>query len=65
MRKDSGGENMESRVMRPGKTRKDRLIGAWANHLENRETRRAWNQEYMSSSKAGGLKVIPYPKVTH
>jgi hypothetical protein len=62
---ETGGTNMSENVMRPGKTRRDRLTGAWSNHRENRETRRQWNQAYASGAKQGGLKVIPYPVIGH
>jgi len=56
---------METRVMRPGKTRRDHLTGSWTNHLENQDARRRWNQEYATVSKGGGMKVIPYPRIAH
>lgn len=54
---------LESRIMRPGKTRRDKLTGAWSQHLDNQDARRRWNQEYATVSKSGGLKFIPYPKI--
>lgn len=56
---------METRIMRPGKTRRDHLTGSWTNHLENQDARRRWNQEYATVSKGGGMKVIPYPRIAH
>lgn len=50
-------------AMRPGKTRREHANGAWARHLENQELRANWNREYMTASKGGGHKIIPYPKI--
>lgn len=54
---------MDLFIMRPGKTARDKRTGAYARHFVNQETRRKWNQEYMTNAKSGGLKIIPYPKI--
>jgi len=51
------------RVMRPGKTDRDKRNGSYARHLENQEKRRRWNQEYAANSKTASARVIPYPVI--
>ncbi len=40
---------MEFNIMRPGKTERDKKIGAWGNRFENRAKRVSWQKGELKS----------------
>jgi hypothetical protein len=48
---------------RDGKTERDRVSGALARHIRNRQKRREYNQRMSAVGKQGGLTIVPLPDI--